>query len=152
MTKGNPVYEEVAVTGLLLGAALSADGKYSGITEAGTAGAILAFGDLVYLAVADSKWELTDASAAATAFGKIGICVLAAAENAATTILLFGKVRADAVFPALTIGAPVFIGEVAGDVVVTAPTTSLAIVRIIGFGNTADELHFAPDNTYLEKV
>uniref|UniRef100_A0A6M3IJE2 Putative structural protein n=1 Tax=viral metagenome TaxID=1070528 RepID=A0A6M3IJE2_9ZZZZ len=136
--------------GIILDAALSADEKWSGIVEAGVAGAILAFGDLVYFAVADSKWELTDANAAATAFGKIGICVLAAAENAATVILLFGKVRADAAFPALTIGAPVHIGEVAGDIVVAAPVTASAIVRIIGYGNTADELFFCPDNTYLE--
>lgn len=136
--------------GIILDAALSADGKWSGIVETGTAGAVLAFGDLVYFAVADSKWELTDASAAATAFGKIGICVLAAAENAATVILLYGKVRADAVFPALTIGAPVHMSETAGDIVVAAPVTSGAIVRIIGYGNTADELFFCPDNTYLE--
>ena len=61
--------------------ALSADGKYCGIVEAGVAGTTLAFGDIVYLAVADSRWELTDASAQATAFGKIGICVLAAAGD-----------------------------------------------------------------------
>jgi len=138
--------------GIILDAALSADGKYSGIVEAGTAGTALAFGDLVYLAVADSKWELTDASVAATSFGKIGICVLAAAENAATTILLWGKVRADAAFPALTIGAPVHMSETAGDIVVVAPVTAGAIVRIIGYGNTADELMFCPDNTYLELV
>ena len=138
--------------GIILDAVLSADGKYSGIMEAGTAGAILAFGDLVYLdgVAANNKWELCDASAAATAFGKIGICVLAAAENAATVILLWGKVRADAVFPALTIGAPVHMSEVAGDIVVAAPVTAVAIVRIIGYGNTADELFFCPDNTYLE--
>jgi len=135
---------------ILLDAALSADGKYSGICEAGTAGAVLAFGDLVYLAVADSRWELCDASAEATAFGKIGICVLAAAgDGSATTILLFGKVRV-AAFPTLTIGAPVYMSETAGDITSTAPTTSGAIVRIIGYGNTAAELYFTLDNTYVE--
>jgi len=136
---------------IILDAALSADGKYSGITEAGTAGATLAFGDLVYLAVADSRWELVDADAAATAFGKIGICVLAAAgDGSATLILLYGKVRADAVFPALTIGAPVYAGTTAGDIVTTAPSGSADIVRIVGYGNTADELFFCPSVNYLE--
>jgi len=141
--------ENVAI---ILDPALSADGKYSGIVETGTCGVnpSIAFGDLIYFAVADSKWELTDASAAATAFGKIGICVQAANENAATTILLWGKVRGDTAFPALTIGAPVHISETAGDIIVAAPTTASAIVRIIGYGNTADELFFCPDNSYVE--
>ena len=138
--------------GIILDAALSADGKYSGIMEAGTAGTALVFGDLVYFAVADSKWELAKADAAATSAGKIGICVLAANENAATVILLYGKVRADAVFPALTVGAPVYISAAtAGDIVVTAPSgTTNFVVRIIGYGNTANELFFCPDNTYVE--
>jgi hypothetical protein len=140
--------ENVAI---ILDPALSADGKYSGIIETGTAGATLAFGDLAYFAVADSRWELTDADAEATAFGKLGICVLAAAgDGSATTILLWGKVRADTAFPTLTIGAPVFVSTTAGDVQVGAPTGSTDIVRIVGYGNTADELYFCPESTYLE--
>lgn len=140
--------------GVILDAALSADGKYSGIVEAGIAGTTLAFGDLVYLAVADSRWELTDADAEATAGPvKIGICVLAAnSDGDPTTILLWGKVRADAVFPALTVGAPLYIGLTPGDIVTTAPSVTPDIVRIIGYGNTADELFFCPDNTYVEVV
>ena len=137
--------------GIILDAALSVDGKYSGIVEDGTAGTTLAFGDLVYLAVADSRWELTDADAVATAVGKIGICVLAAGSDGnATRVLLFGKVRADAAFPALTVGAPTHVGTTAGDIQVAAPSGTGDIVRIIGYGNTADELYFCPDNTYVE--
>ena len=136
---------------IALDSALSADGKYSGMTESGTAGATLAFGDLVYFAVADSRWELTDADAVATSFAKLGIVVLAAAnDGSATTVLLWGKVRADVAFPTLTIGAPVHIGTTAGDIQVAAPSGSGDIVRIIGYGNTADELYFCPDNTYVE--
>jgi len=62
---GNIIFGEN--TSLDLDPAGSADGKYSGICITGTAGATLAFGDLCYLAVADSRWELTDADAAATA-------------------------------------------------------------------------------------
>ncbi len=129
------------------------DGEYSGTVVDGVAGAALAFGELVYLAVGDSRWELAKADAEATAFGKLAICVLVAAGNgSATKLLLWGNVRADAVFPALTIGAPTHISEAtAGEVQVAAPTgTTGWIVRIIGYGNTGDELFFCPDNTYVE--
>ena len=126
-----------------------ADGDYSGITIAGTAGATLAFGDVVYLAVADSKWELTDASAVATAKGMVGICVLAGNADAATTILLSGTVRADTAFPTLTVGAPVYMSETAGDVVVTAPTTTDAVVRVLGFALTANEMYWDCSPDYL---
>jgi len=138
-------------TAVILDAALSADGKYSGIVEAGTAGATLAFGDLVYLAVADSRWELADASAVATGTMKIGICVLAAASDGdPTTVLLWGKVRADTAFPTLTVATPVFMSETAGDITNTAPSTSGAIVRDLGYGNTGDELQFQPSNDWIE--
>ena len=141
-------------TELLLDAALSADGKYCGVTEGGTAGATLAFGDLIYLDPTDSRWELCDANAASGADGdsrgKIGICVLAAAADAsATTVLLYGKVRADTAFPALTINGPVYVSETAGDVTVTQPTTTDVVIRVVGFGNTADELFFCPSSDYI---
>jgi hypothetical protein len=140
-------------TSIQLDAALSADGKYSGITEPGTAGATLVFGNLVYQAVADSRWELADADAEATCFGKLGMCVLAAAgDGSATTILLIGKIRADSVFPALTIGAPVFAGTTAGDIQTTAPSGAADIIRVVGYGNTADELYFNPSSDWFEHV
>jgi len=58
--------------------ALSADGTYSGTTITGTAGATLAFGDVIYLAVADSRWELADADAAATA-GPVALAMVVVA-------------------------------------------------------------------------
>lgn len=137
-----------------LDAALSADGKYCGICEDGTAGAALAFGDLCYFAVADSRWELTDADAAATAGPvKLGMCVLAAAgDGSVTKMLLFGKIRADSVFPTLTIGAPVYVGLTAGDVAVTETWGTDDVIRVIGHANTADELFFHPSNDYITYV
>lgn len=141
-------------TSLILDAALSADGKYCGITEAGTAGAALAFGDLVYLAVADSRWELTDADAEATAGPvKIGVCVLAAAADGdPTTLLLWGKIRADAAFPTLTIGAPAYVSTTAGDIQVAQPSGTDDVIRVVGYANTADELFFQPANDYMTHV
>lgn len=144
-------------TSIDLDPAASADGKYTGICRTGTAGAALAFGDLVYLDPTDSRWELVDANAASgadgDARGTLGICVLAAAADGdPTKILLWGTVRADAAFPALTINAPVYASETAGDITLTKPTTTDAVVRTIGFGLTADELMFMPESGYLTAV
>lgn len=139
---------------ILLDPALSADGTWSGICEAGTAGATLAFGDLVYFAAADSRWELVDASAAATAGSvMVGICVLAAASDGdPTTILRWGKVRADTAFPSFTVGAPVYASETAGDVTETQPTTTDAVIRVLGFAITADSIMFTPSPDFMTHV
>jgi hypothetical protein len=111
-------------------------------------------GDICYLQTADSRWELASSDNAATGHNfKLGICILAAAADGnATAMLLYGKVRADTAFPTMTIGAPVYLSTTAGDIQTAAPTGTTDIVRIIGYGNTGDELHFCPDNTYLELV
>lgn len=143
--------ENVAI---VLDAALSADGKYTGIVEDGTAGAALAFGELCYFQTADSRWEKSQAAAAqiATANLRLGMCVLAAAGDAsATKMLLIGKIRADSLFPTFTIGAPVYMSAAtAGVVTSTAPTgTTDFTVRKIGWGVTGDELYFNPSNDFI---
>lgn len=141
---------------LLLDPALSADGKYNGITRAGVAGAALAFGDLCHLSVADGRWELADANSASGAIGDargvLGICVLAAADTAATTMLLHGIVRADAAFPAMTVNAPMYVSETAGDITETQPVTTDVVIKVVGFALTADELFFNPDNSYITHI
>ena len=119
----------------------------------GTSGAVLAFGDIVVLDVTDSRWELADANSAAAADGDsrglLGICVLAAAgDGSATTILLHGIIRADTAFPVLTITAPVYVSETAGDIVVTQPVTADVVIRIVGSALTADEIYFDPSQDY----
>lgn len=132
-------------TSIALDPAGSADGKYTGVTIAGTAGATLAFGDLVYLAVADSRWELADADAATTSDRMMGMCVLAAAADGdPTVLLLMGQIRADAAFPALTIGSAVYVGETAGDIQVAIPTGADNVIRRVGYALTADEIYFNP--------
>ena len=140
---------------IMLEPTLSADGKYSGIVETGIAGVTLAFGDLCYFAVADSRWELADATVVATSKGRLGICVLAATGDAeATTMLTYGKIRADTAFSALTtVGAPVFVSETPGDVTSTIPTKATdVVVRIIGEAVTGNVLFFKPDGAYVEYV
>ena len=144
-------------THIALDPAGSADGKFTGITVTGTAGAALAFGDLIYLDPTDSRWELVDANAAAgadgDARGMIGMCVLAAAGDAsATNILLQGIIRADANFPALTIGAPVYAAETAGDIVVAQPVTADVVIRVVGMAVTADEIFFNPSGSWITHI
>jgi hypothetical protein len=137
-------------TSIDLDPSLSADGKYSGICITGTAGTTLAFGDLIYLAVADSRWELADSDATATAgTPMLGMCVLAAnADGDATKILLQGNIRADAAFPTLTVGAPAYVGETAGDIQTTIPTGADNVIRVVGRALTADSLYFNPSEDH----
>lgn len=140
-------------TSIALDPAGSADGKYSGITVTGTAGYTQAFGDLVYLDPTDSRWEACDANSAAAADGDsrgiLGMVVSTGTDGTACTILLQGIIRADANFPALTINAPVYVAETAGDIVVTQPTTADVVIRVVGFAITADEIYFNPSPDYI---
>jgi hypothetical protein len=127
----------------------SADGKYSGITITGVGGATIAFGRLVYLKAADSRWWETDADATATGGAvMVGMTVTSTTAGAAVTILLMGQIRADASFPALTIGAPVYVGETAGDIQVAIPTGADNVIRVVGFALTADEIYFNPSSDH----
>lgn len=134
----------------LLDATLSADGKWTGTCIDGTAGATLAFGDLIYLAVADSRWELADADSSTTAATVLlGICVLAAAADGdPTRILLRGTVRADAAFPTFTVGGAVFVDTAAGDVTQTAPSGSSDVIRVVGQPLDGNTLYFNPDSLW----
>ena len=142
-------------TSIALDPAGSADGKYSGITVTGVAGATLVFGDLITLDKDDSRWEKVDISVAAAATGDargiLGMCVLAANDGDATKILLHGIIRADSNFPALTIGAAVY-ASTTGDIVVSRPSTTDYVIRIVGFALTADEIMFIPENDFITPV
>lgn len=133
----------------------SADGKFSGFIIAGTAGATLAFGDLIMKDAATSKWRLVDISTAAgsagDARGLLGMCVLAASADAATKVLLHGMIRADARFPTLTVGSAAY-ATTAGAITLTQPSTADHIIRIVGFAHTADEIYFNPSSDYITHV
>jgi hypothetical protein len=133
-------------------ASLSADGKYTGICVAGTAGETIAFGDIIVLKASTGKWIQGDISVAAAADGDmrgmVGICVLGANANGATKILLNGVIRADANFPALTSGAQVY-GSTTGDIVTTQPATTDYVIRVLGFAVVDDLSMTAPQSIYF---
>lgn len=146
-------------TALVLGAALSADGKYTGIVQAGTAAAALAFGELCYKVTASGKWNKASGAAAnvntVVAAGQLGICVLAAAGDAsATTMLMYGNVRADGLFDTFTVGAALYMSAAtAGKIVSAAPTgTTDFTVRKIGMAEDANTVFFCPSNDYVTLV
>jgi len=131
----------------------SADGKYTGITVTAVAGYTQAFGDLVYLSVTDSRWELADADAASTA-GPVALAmvVVAGTDGAACTLLLQGIIRADAKFPTMTVGATQYVGETAGAIQGAIPTGADNIIRTVGYALTADELYFNPSTDWQVTV
>lgn len=137
---------------LILAGSLTADGKYCGITEAGTAGIALSFGFLAYQSPADSRWELACGTAATSSACKLGMCIQAAtADGSPTAMLLYGKIRADSAFPTFTAGSPVFVGVTAGSVQTTAPVTTGQFIRVVGYGNPGgNELFFDPSKVWVE--
>ncbi len=144
-----------ATIGIALDAALGTDQRYSGIIEAGTAGATISFGQVCSL-YTDSEWYPVDANTAAGSSGdartKIGMCIDASSDGNATSMLLYGKLRLDAFADTLVVGGPVYCSETAGAVEVTQPTTADVVIRVIGFGNTADEIFFCPSPDYITHI
>jgi len=133
--------------------ALSADGKYCAVKgEDGTAGEALSFGNLCRYN-SSSKWVKADADAVTTAKGKLGFCILAAAgDTSATKILRSGKIRADAVFPTMTVGDVMYVSTTAGEITATPPSGTGNAVRVVGFANTADELDVDISPNIIKKV
>lgn len=146
-------------TSLDIDPSLSADGKYSGVCVTGTSGEALSFGDVVTLADSSGKWFKADVSGAVDADtdarNLLGMCVLAAGgADASTKVLLVGNIKADANFPALTVGKPVY-ASTTGDITQTQPTTTDHVIRILGYpvpdatSSTAPQsIYFNPDNTW----
>ncbi len=139
-------------TAIALDPAGSADEKWSGITCAGTAGATLAVGDLIYLDVTATEWLLADADAASTSGDvPLGICILAANDGQATNILLMGTIRS-AAFPAsIALGAPVYVSTTAGDIQAAQPTGTDDVIRRVGWAVSAEPntIYFNPSNDYI---
>tara|TARA_Y100000310_G_scaffold61022_1_gene56295 strand:- start:8705 stop:9169 length:465 start_codon:yes stop_codon:yes gene_type:complete len=128
------------------------DASWSGITTKGTAGAALALGDLVYLAVADNKWEKTDADAEATAGPVLlGIATATIAEDAEGTLLLKGFINDTTSYNFTTAGAPLYVSTTTGEMTQTAPSGQDDIIRVVGYAHDdADTIYFDPSNDYLE--
>jgi len=139
---------------IILNDSALADESWSGTTVKGTAGATLAVGDLCYLKTSDSEWYLTDGILDGTDVSvgmMLGVCVLASTDGVATEILIDGLI-ASAAFPAFTVGAPVYMSDTAGDMVVAQPSTTNFAIRVLGYATSATVLHFRPSFDYIVHV
>jgi hypothetical protein len=141
-------------TAVALDPAGSADEKWSGITVSGTAGATIAVGDLCYL---NSGWEwvLADANAATSAGSvALGLCILAAENDAATNMLLMGTMRS-AAFPAsITGGAQLYVSGTAGDMTTTQPAGVDDVIRVVGWAITTEPntIYFSPSSDFITRT
>jgi len=131
-----------------LGSAPGTDHTSKGVKQTGTAGEALVFGDLCYLK-SDGKYWKADASAATTAANKLVFALATISADATGEFLVSGFIK-DATFGTLTIGAQVYLSETTGTITQTAPTTTGAIIRSIGYAESADVIDFQPSSTYLE--
>jgi hypothetical protein len=126
-----------------LGGNLDLNGK--GITQILTAGENLVDGDWCYLK-SDSKMWKTDASAEATAAGKICVCTDTIAADAAGVFLKRGIYTTSG----LTAASTYYLSETAGAITLTKPTTADAIVRVVGYADSTTLLDVDIDQTYIE--
>jgi len=106
----------------------------------------LTIGSLYYFDGA--SWVLTDANAIVSSTKLLGIAL---GEDPSEGMLLRGMVTL-ATTPGGADGDVLYLSETAGKATTTIPTTSGAIVRVIGYAiNTGDGIiWFNPDNTWVE--
>lgn len=107
-----------------------------------------AVGDLVYLD-SSGKWQKTDANTLALYNGFLAIALEIKANGAALKVALPGSFVYSTAFPTLTIGAPVYMSETAGQITQTAPTTTDSATRVIGWAVHADKIWFQPSPDYI---
>jgi len=142
------------VADITLNSSALADEHWSGTIIEAVAGATIAVGDACYLKTADGQWYLNDGILDGTDTGfklKLGICVLAANDNGATKMLLDGLI-ASAAFPNFTVGAPVYLDDTAGDLIVAQPSTVNFAIRVVGTAVSQTVLHFSPSQDYIVHI
>lgn len=110
-----------------------------------------AVGDLVYLD-SSSTWQKCDANTLLLYNGLLGIALEVKASGAALLVALPGSFVYATGFPTFTIGLPIYMSETAGAVTQTAPTTTDAATRVIGWGIHADKMYFNPSPDYLTHI
>lgn len=87
-----------------------------------------------------TNWVQSDADAASTADGMLGIYL------GSSTVLTLGVHTTTG----LTAGSKYYISTTAGGITTTAPSATGDIVRIIGYALSTTQLFFKPDNTFIE--
>lgn len=107
-----------------------------------------AVGDLVYLD-SNATWQKAHkGTSVATYSGLLAVALEVKTTGQALKVALSGSMVYCTAFPALTVGAPVYMGD-AGSIVVIQPSTADHAIRVIGWGIHADKLYFCPSPDYI---
>lgn len=108
-----------------------------------------AIGDLVYLD-SSSTWQKGDANTLLLYNGLLGVALEVKAAASALRVALPGTfIYSTTGFPTWTIGGPIYMSETAGAMTQTAPTTTDAATRVVGWGVHADKMYFFPSPDYV---
>ena len=92
-------------------------------------------------------WELADASTVSTSSGLLAIAMSTNVSRGMMLRGMFGTLSTD---PGSS-GDVLYLSETPGELTNTAPTTSEAVVRVVGYAlNDTPGLWFNPDNTWVE--
>lgn len=129
----------------------ASDETQCGIISSQTMGTTVAHGDVLYLAVADSRWELADASASASSYG-LAMALGAGTDGNPTYVMHMGVVRQDTDWN-WTIGDPIYLtitGTTTNTLSQTAPLASGEQVVVVGYALTADSMFFNPSMVLVE--
>jgi len=134
---------------LRIDATPDADHTATGLTtNTINAGATIGIGELCYLG-SGGKWLKTDADAAATATGMLGISVEASSDTNPMIVALSGSFVRDDTYN-WTVGAILYVGLTAGELTETAPSATGDIVRVAGYAISADVVYFLPSGAWVE--
>jgi hypothetical protein len=125
--------------------AVGSDHDVSGTVCSLTAGESIVFGDLCYIKSDGKLWK-SDSSAAATMPG-LYLSTETTSADASGEFLRTGFARDDTW--TWTVGGAIYASETAGALTQTAPTTSSAVVQVIGYATHADRMDFNPDRTTI---
>jgi len=120
---------------------------YSGLTTDGVAGETLNFGESVIFSSA-SKWIKTNATEESRTDGHIGIVLTSGVLNDNIALLLTGYLRNDAW--SFSVGDPVYISTVSGELTTSEPTEPEELVRRVGHTISSNTVWYSPDNTFIK--
>ena len=123
-------------------------------TDGDAAGDIVNLGETstvagkIYYYKSDGEWGLVDASAESTAKGLLAVALGTSSNTHGMLLRGMATIAND---PG-SVGDTLFVSETAGQATATAPTTSSAIVRVIGYCLNASngQVWFNPDGAFVE--
>jgi len=143
-----PTWSVLANTVLAIpGTNLTASGPQ---TSAFQAGGTITAGNLVILN-SSSQWVQTDANAAATYNGLLGVSLESKTVGEAMLVALPGSIVRNTAW-AWTPGATLYLSETAATITETQPVTTDAAIRVVGHAVDADDVYFLPSPDWITHV